>query len=222
VRKRLILPVAALATAVVLAVPALGALSPKDKAAVKAGLVGATLLQKQLVALRTDAAREVAFQLGPCRAKYQPTQDDQKARLNQLLGLEVLRALQRNGIEHYAAFIRKQQKPKLADPRLKAAQKALAAELAGARKLVAVPVTICADLETFSQQNYSAPALEAWAKAIDSQAGLSESAALKLDARVRASRAALLRAGLTAKAAKLVLDAETGDVFVDALASPTG
>jgi hypothetical protein len=208
--------------AAVLAVPALGALSPRDKAAAKAALAGATLLQKQLLGMRTEAAREVAFQLGPCRAKYQPTQDDQQARLNQLLGLEVLRQLQHNGIEQYAAFIGKQQKRTLTDARLKAAQKALPAELASARKLVAVPITMCADLETFAQQNYSQAALEAWARAIDSQAGLSEAAATKMDARVKASRAALLQAGLTARATKLVLDAETGDIFANVLSSPTG
>jgi hypothetical protein len=208
--------------AAVLAVPALGALSPRDKAAAKAALAGATLLQKQLLGMRTEAAREVAFQLGPCRAKYQPTQADQQTRLNLLLGLEVLRQLQHNGIEQYAAFIGKQQKRTLTDARLKAAQKALPAELASARKLVAVPITMCADLETFAQQNYSQAALEAWARAIDSQAGLSEAAATKMDARVKASRAALLQAGLTARATKLVLDAETGDIFANVLSSPTG
>jgi hypothetical protein len=214
--------VVAVGAAVVLSVPALAALSPRDKAGAKTAFAGATLLHRQLVAKRTEAAREVAFQLGPCRAKYQPTQADQQTRLNLLLGLEVLRQLQHNGIEQYAAFVAKQQKRTFSDPRLKAAQKALAAELAGARKLVAVPITMCADLETFSQQNYSQAALEAWARAIDSQAGLSEAAAARVDARVRASRAALLQAGLTAKAAKLVLDAETGDIFATVLASPTG
>jgi hypothetical protein len=209
------------AAALVLAVPALGALSPTDRAAAKASLAGATLLQKQLTGLRTESAREVAFQLGPCRAKYQPSQDDQKTRLNQLLGLEVLRQLQHNGIDFYAAFVRKQQKRTFADPRLRAAQKALGAELASARKLVAVPISMCSDLETFSEQNYSQAALEAWAKAIDVQAGLSESAAAKLDARVKASRAALRQAGLSVKAAALVLDAETGDIFANVLSGPT-
>jgi hypothetical protein len=39
---------------------------------------------------------------------------------------------------------------------------------------------------------------------------------------VKASRAALLQAGLTARATKLVLDAETGDIFANVLSSPTG
>jgi hypothetical protein len=221
-RTRFMLCSAAIAVAAALAVPAFAALTPKDEAAVKASLANAKLLQKQLSGLRTEAAREAAFQLGPCRAKYQPTADDQQVRLNQLLGLEVLRQLQHNGLAFYATFIRKQQRQAVTDPRLKAAQKALGSELATARKLIAVPITMCADLDSFAQQNYSQAALEAWARAIDTQAGVSEAAALRIDARVKASRAALLQAGLTAKMAKLVLDAETGDVFADVLSGPTG
>jgi hypothetical protein len=221
-RPRFMVCSAALAVAAVLAVPALGALTPKDEAAVKAGLANAKLLQKQLTGLRTEAAREAAFQLGPCRAKYQPTEDDQQVRLNQLLGLEVLRQLQHNGLPFYATFIRKQQRQALSDARLKTAQRALASELATARKLIAVPITMCADLDSFAQQNYSQAALEAWARAIDAQAGVSEAAALRIDARVKASRRALLQAGLTAKTARLVLDAETGDIFADVLSGPTG
>jgi hypothetical protein len=221
VRTPLVPCLAAAAAALVLAVPTLGAVSPKDRAAAKASLASATLLQTQLAGIRTAAARQVAFQLGPCRAKYQPSQEDQKTRLTQLLGLEVLRQLQHDGIDFYAAFIRKQQKRTLTDARLKTAQKALPAELASARKLVAVQISMCADLETFAEQNYSQAALEAWAKAIDVQAGLSESAAERLDARVKASRVALRQAGLSAKAAAAVIDAETGDVFANVLSART-
>jgi hypothetical protein len=225
-RPRLLVALLAAAAALAVASAALGALGAGDKRAVKAGLAGAKALQLKLAgdptnpprdSMRIDAARDLGFQEAQCLGLYKPSTPDGQRIASTLLGLETLRILQRNGFGLYETFVAKQRAQKLTDARLRTAQRALGAELAAARKLTSVDVFVCNDLRDLAKHDFSEQWLTDWAKAIDKKAGVDEAAMARTDKLVRASLPALRSAGLNAANAKLLLDAETGDIFADVL-----
>jgi hypothetical protein len=193
---------------------ALGTGASRDTSAARKQLASARTFEKALRDLAPDAQSRVARQLAPCRAGFQPSGTEKQRRLNQLIALEGIRQLQHDGLADYETFAATALALRFSDGRLRTAQAAVALELEAARKLTRVPVTPCLDLRAFARGGYSADALTSWAKRIDTKAGVSEQDGTAADALVRKSRPALLAAGLAPANAKLVLDAETGDVFV--------
>jgi hypothetical protein len=195
------------------------ALTPKDKAAVKASLVDAKTLQTAITGEKIGAARTVALSLGQCRARYQPTDPAKQDVMNQLFAFEVVRQLQHDGLADFAAFVAKVQKRAVADPRLRTARAALATELSIAQKVTAIPVRSCDDLATLAKADYTQPALQGIANDLDRRAGVTDALSNATDKKVNLSRPALVAAGLTKKNATLLLHAQTGELFLDVLSA---
>jgi hypothetical protein len=213
----LIAALLACAVALGLASVALAKLSPQDSKAAQQGLANAKLLEKTLRGMTINARVAISAQHDQC-AVFKPAGQAKNDRLAQLLGLEFVRRLQHDGLADYEAFVRKEQQLTFADSRLKAAQRALATELAYARRLTGVPIDVCGDLHKFAHDGYTQQSLVDWAERIDAKAGVGEVAATRTDALVERSRPALLAAGLTKTNATRLIHAQTGDIFVDVFA----
>jgi hypothetical protein len=194
-------------------------LSGKDKRAVRRAVGYAQALGQTLRTRRMAAARGIAVRLGPCRAKYQPAEQEKRQTMSTLFGLEVVRLLEINQAAAYDSLVRKIRALPYTDKRLRASQRGLLGEQADLHKEIKVQLLVCEDLEALAQADYSVTWLETWAKKIDADAGVSLAHGRAMDKLVNGSRPALVAAGLSKANITLLLHAQTGELFLDALSS---
>lgn len=190
-------------------------LSPGDVAAVRGLGAAAIRLTQQLTpgvrASLTELSSE--YRTG-CGAKY----DGETTAHKQLIGMQVLvmgyiQAV-KDGLPLYDGFAARVARTTVSSPLLRNAQKGAAIERTEGALFGKIHLDgVCSEIARLAGSGYKRTYSLDWLTRIERQVGADTALERKADRMIHASRPALAAAGLTQAQAKLLMDAETGDVF---------
>jgi hypothetical protein len=189
-------------------------LSAADKAAVGRIFTGVSTLNPKLATKARKALSDVTGQYTrSCKPKYaKETQAHKQVIANALVLMTYLRFV-RIGYPLWAAFSSWAEGVAVSHPQLRQAKSVFSLERAQGVRIAAVRFDVCGSVAELARASFTDSAANAWAGRLMSSTGVDQHVNGKADAKIRASRPALLAAGLTSKQAKLMMDTETGDIF---------